>query len=101
MKLEDYQRLIRELSTKRGFDKDSAEDRMLILTEEVGELAKAIRQQRSRLTNGDHSERHDIESEMADVFWVLVALANLYDINLADAFEDKEKVNRQRFNENN
>ena len=99
MKLEDYQNLIKELSSKRGFDKDTAEDRMLILTEEVGELAKAIRQQRSRLKNGDHSKKHEIESEMTDVFWVLLALANLYDINLAEAFEAKEKVNRQRFNE--
>lgn len=99
MKLEDYQKLIKELSVRRGFDKDSAEDGMLILTEEVGELAKAIRQRHAYLKNGDHSKKHEIEGEMADVFWVLLALANLCDVDLANAFEAKEKINRQRFNE--
>ena len=101
MNLQEYQKLIKELCQKRGFDNDSVEEGMLLLTEEVGELAKSIRQQNSRLKNGDHSKKHDIEGEMADVFWVLLALANLCEVDLAKAFESKEKVNRQRFNEDN
>ncbi len=60
MNLQEYQKLIKELCQKRGFDNDSAEEGMLLLTEEVGELAKSIRQQNSRLKNGDHSKKHDM-----------------------------------------
>lgn len=72
---------------------------MTILTEEVGELAKIMAR-----TYGDQSfkdtEKHgDLGDEMADIFWVLLCLANQTGINLTDAFKKNiiKKTNRDRF----
>lgn len=82
----------------RGFGGQGAKEKMLLLLEEVGELAKAIRKEDAsssidyaRIMNYD-----SVESEVADVFIVLVSLCNLLHINLFDAFLEKEKVNVER-----
>ena len=59
---------------------------MAILTEEVGELARIMARR-----YGDQSEKPsdrgaDLGDEMADVLWVLVALANQTGVNLTEAF---------------
>lgn len=78
---------------------------LAILTEEVGELARII----SR-TYGDQSFKecdlpHSLADEMADVLWVLIALANQTGIDLEEAFEKNidKKTNRdhRRHLENN
>lgn len=58
---------------------------MAILTEEVGELARIMARR-----FGDQSEKasdasKDLGDEMADVLWVLVALANQTGIDLSEA----------------
>lgn len=76
---------------------------MACLTEEVGELARIIARK-----YGDQSfkagEHHDLSEEIADVFWVLVCLANQTGINLTDAFnkslEKKTKRDATRHKEN-
>ncbi len=76
---------------------------MACLTEEVGELARIIARK-----YGDQSfkagENHDLSEEIADVFWVLVCLANQTGINLTDAFnkslEKKTKRDATRHKEN-
>lgn len=60
---------------------------MTILTEEVGELARIMARR-----YGDQSEKpsdagKDLGDEMADVLWVLAALANQTGVNLSEAFE--------------
>ncbi len=59
---------------------------MVILTEEVGELARLMAR-----TYGDQSFKasdlnRDLGDEMADVLWVLVCLANQTGVNLTEAF---------------
>lgn len=59
---------------------------LAILTEEVGELARIMAR-----TYGDQSFKQsdlkaDLADEMADVFWVLIALANQTGVNLEEAF---------------
>ncbi len=99
MDLKDYQELIKKLCEERGYFADSTEETFLLLAEEVGELAKAIRQQ-SSLQNGDHSKKKDLEDELADVFWLTLALANKLDVDLETAFQNKEKTNQDRYNNN-
>ena len=58
---------------------------LAILTEEVGELARIIARK-----FGDQSEKPsdrgaDLGDEMADVLWVLMALANQTGVDLSDA----------------
>jgi len=41
--VKELQKYINDMIDIRGFDDETAQDTMLLLTEEVGELAKAIR----------------------------------------------------------
>ena len=69
---------------------------MTILTEEVGELARIMARR-----YGDQSEKpsdanRDLGDEMADVLWVLAALANQTGVNLSEAFERNLKKKTKR-----
>lgn len=68
---------------------------MACLTEEVGELARVVARK-----YGDQSfkpgETHDLSEEMADVLWVLLALANQTGVDLTAAFQKSiEKKTRR------
>lgn len=71
---------------------------MLLLTEEIGELAKAIRKSETKMAiNLSRIHHYDtVESEIADVFIVLLSLCNTMKINLTDAFLEKERINIER-----
>ncbi len=71
---------------------------MLLLIEEVGELAKALRKNKVNMPI-DKEKRfveESIEEEIADVFIVLVGLCNKLNISLKDCFVDKEEKNSRR-----
>ena len=93
--LQDYQALIKELVVARGFDKETVSEVFTLLVEEVGELAKAIRKSNGQ-KYGEHSRQHEVEEELADVFWLLIDLANRLEVDLAKAFKDKETINQTR-----
>lgn len=71
---------------------------MLMLVEEVGEVAKAIRKDKAKMgiDRNKIGNYDSIESEIADVFIVLVALCNVLDVDLFTALKDKEKENIDR-----
>ena len=78
MKISEFQQQIRETY----FDRDhrrGVEKNFLWFTEEVGELAEAIRKR----------DKTGIEEEMADVLAWLSTLANLLEIDLEKAVEKK------------
>lgn len=60
---------------------------MAVLTEEVGEVARVIAR-----TDGEQSNRGgqklDLADELADVLWVLAAIANQHGIDLTEAFRN-------------
>lgn len=95
MQLNEYQELIAKLVKERGYDKELPSEVFLLLVEEVGELGKAIRKS-SGMKVSDHSKKHQIEHELADVFWLVIDIANRFDIDLASAFAEKEKINQKR-----
>ena len=68
---------------------------MLLLLEETGELAKAIRKTIPEASvDYERIENYtDIEEEVADVFIVLVSICNRLNINLYDAIIKKEEKN--------
>ncbi|MBS1753877.1 MAG: nucleotide pyrophosphohydrolase [Ferruginibacter sp.] len=75
-----------------------------ILMEEVGELSRLMVR-----TYGDQSfkksdEGKEIADEMADVFWVLLCLANQTGVDLTDAleknFEKKNARDKERHRQN-
>lgn len=58
---------------------------MAVLTEEVGELARVMARK-----YGDQSfkpgEKENIDEEIADIFWVLLCIANQTGVDLTQAF---------------
>ena len=69
---------------------------MVILTEEVGELARVIARTYGEQSFKDSDKCKDLGDEMADVLWVLICLANQTGIDLTEAFEKniRKKTNR-------
>jgi len=76
VEIQKFQGLIRDIYYKKDANR-GIEGTFLWLTEEVGELARAIRQ-------GVHEEQKE---EFADVFAWLVSLASLCDVDLDQAIE--------------
>lgn len=96
--LKEIQGYVGTCLSLRGFDGQGPKEKMLLLSEEVGELAKAIRKEDSS-SSIDHqriANYDSVESEVADVFIVLVSLCNLFHIDLYDAFRAKEAINTSR-----
>jgi len=70
-----------------------------ILMEEVGELARIIARKYGEQSFKESDKKHELADEMADVFWVLICLANQTGVNLTDAFhKNLEKKTIRDFN---
>jgi NTP pyrophosphatase (non-canonical NTP hydrolase) len=93
--LSDYHQLIRELIVERGFHTETVPEVFMLFLEEAGEFAKAARKV-SGITTDKNSKVHNVEEEAADVFWLLIDLCNRLDIDLEQAFRNKEAKNQQR-----
>ena len=61
----------------------------------IGELFKAIRKQQKMRVDGK-SVIGSVDEELADILIYLCSIANRLDIDLEQAFRDKEEVNKQR-----
>ena len=93
----DYQNYIKELAAERGWDKNSPLEIFLLFSEEIGELAKAIRNRMNLYHEPDKKHKeNELEHEFADVFSYLLDLANQFDIDLDKAFRDKDEENKKR-----
>lgn len=93
--LRDLQDYYGRMAALRGFTGETAQDTMLLLTEEVGELARAIRK-RVHLARADQSSE-DPGAELADVQLYVLHLANVIGVDLAEAVVAKELVNHARY----
>ena len=89
------QAYIRKVVRLRGFDDESLRDVVLLLVEEVGELAKAVRRHIG-LKVDLGNDRKMIAHEVADCFIYLLDIANLAEIDLDDAFRAKEEMNTKK-----
>lgn len=96
--VDDVQEYIRKVITLRGFANQRVQDKMLLLLEETGELAKAIRKTlpEASIDYNKIENYTNIEEEIADVFIVLISICNELNINLYDAIINKEKNNVER-----
>lgn len=96
--LTEVQEYIRKVITIRGFGEQSIEQQLLLLLEEVGELAKSIRKEKTDMCIDKTKMRNydTVESEIADVFIVLTSICNSLNINLFDAIKEKEIINITR-----
>lgn len=85
-KLSDFQEHIKSVCKEFGWENNNHLEIFLLFSEEVGELAKAIRKH-----TGLHSKTVDsnIEEEVADVFNYLLDFANYFGIDLEQAYRKK------------
>jgi len=91
--LAQIQAYIKQVLPMRGINAQSVHHSLLLLCEEVGELAKAIRKNTVGMSYDKHSDFDSAESELADILIVICEIANTLNIDLHDAFIAKEKVN--------
>ncbi|RZS81221.1 dUTP diphosphatase [Pigmentiphaga kullae] len=94
-RLSYFQKYVAETEKERGFDKETALEKCLLLGEEVGELFKAVRQHKGIKTDPS-SDTHEIGNELADILNFVFALANRFDVDLAEAYAHKETLNSVR-----
>ena len=96
--LPEIQNYIKEVIRIRGFAGQEIEKTMLLLLDEVGELAKSIRKNATNMNIDKNKLNHydTIESEIADVFIVLNSVCNKLNIDLYKALKDKEEENIKR-----
>lgn len=80
----------------RGWASEGPTECMLLLTEEMGELARSIRRY-AALSRHGANESENAAEELADVQLYVVHLANILGVDLATAVTDKEHKNLQRF----
>jgi NTP pyrophosphatase (non-canonical NTP hydrolase) len=93
--LSALQSYYRRIAARRGWADESARDTMLLITEEVGELARAVRKSEGLARDGGFAGV-DAAEELADVQLYLVHLANALGIDLATAVSNKEQLNAAR-----
>jgi NTP pyrophosphatase (non-canonical NTP hydrolase) len=94
--LPELQQYVKDLCRERGWDKDSHLEKFLLFSEEVGELAKAMRKESGLYLEKNRLPGDSLAEEFADVFSYLLDLANYFNVDLEKAFRDKEKVNAGR-----
>jgi len=82
---------------QRGFN-NTSRDIVLLLVEEVGELAKSIRKSIGLKIDQQKTEKYPaVEEEIADVFFHLLGLCNVLDVDLFKALKNKALKNETRF----
>ena len=96
--ISNIQNYIKKILKIRGFSNETVSDKLLLLIEEVGELAKAIRKFEGKiLIDNKRIENYtSVSDEIADVFIILLSICNILDMDLFEIFVEKERVNIQR-----
>lgn len=95
--LKDLQKYIKDIGEERGWDKNTHLEIFLLMSEEIGELAKAVRNYSGLYAeDAKASKKFELEEEFADVFNYLLDLANYFNIDLEKAFREKDLANSKR-----
>ena len=94
--VKDLQKYIKDMIETRGF-KNSLLERMVLLTEEIGELAKEVRKTDNNLSIDINKEYNSsLENEITDVFICLMGMCELIDMDIVEGLKNKEKINFER-----
>lgn len=104
MLIKDAQNIVDQWIQKYGVRYFDVKTNMIVLTEEVGEMARVIARQYGEQSIKD-GEILNLEEEIADVLWVLICIANQTGIDLTEALnksiekKTKRDSNRHKRNE--
>ena len=87
-------RYLQEYIRSKDYHPELADKYFLKLSEEIGELACAMRK---NLRPADEGQiKGTIEEELWDVMYYAIAIANLYDIDLEQVIRLKEAVSNEK-----
>lgn len=98
MTIEEAQKQVDDWIKTYGVRYFSELTNMVILTEEVGELARIIARKYGEQSFKKSDENRNLGDEMADILWVLICLANQTGVNLTEAFEKNMLKKTERDN---
>ena len=101
--LNNYKNETTELCIRKGWDKSNIHLVWLLLTEEVGELASAIRHHTKhyRKPNVKKGNGIDVVMEMGDVFNYLFQLAGMLNIDMDDMWmKQMVKAGKKTYTQN-
>ena len=93
--LKQLQKYIWQMNIERGFNTEDASNKLVMLIEEVGELAKAVRKI-AGLKFADSTKQTELSEELADVQIVLLGMASLLNVDMFEAVKAKEAKNSKR-----
>lgn len=94
--VEDLQKYIKDMIEVRKF-RTSLLERMCLLTEEIGELAKEVRKTDKNLfIDVDKNYNSNLENEITDVFICLMGMCELLDMDIVEGLKNKEEINFKR-----
>lgn len=104
MELKEAQQVVDQWIQTTGVRYFNELTNMAMLTEEVGEVARIISRKYGE-QSFKQGDKTDLDDELADVFFVLVCLANQTGVDLEDAFkrnlEKKNNRDKDRHKQNN
>ncbi|MBO0474577.1 hypothetical protein IGL98_000533 [Enterococcus sp. DIV0840] len=107
MKLQHYQEWISEFYKKRGWYELNSFIRVGFLSEETGEVARAVRAIEIGRDRPDEEEKtteslvQDLTEELGDVLDNIFILADKYDIRFEDILTSHKQKLEERFSEKN
>ena len=94
--LKAFQEYYRRAAMQRGYAKENAQDTLLLMVEEVGELARAIRKREKLVRHGSYKNSNEAH-ELADIFLYVVHMANVLGLDLGSVVKEKESINVEKF----
>lgn len=86
---------LQEYIKAKDYKPELKKDYFLKLSEEVGELAEAIRKE--ILYKDNDSVKGTIDEEIWDVIYYALAIANCYGIDVENTIKIKEKINNEKY----
>jgi|TARA_B110000211_G_scaffold69546_1_gene80310 NTP pyrophosphatase (non-canonical NTP hydrolase) len=96
-----YKKETEKVCKSKGWDRAGVDTVWLLLTEEFGELASAIRQHKNtfKKMNLKKDRGTDVMMEMGDVFSYLFQLAHMLNVDLDKMWEEhRYKMNTKKYN---
>ena len=89
MSLNYYKAETERVCKLKGWDRAAIDTVWLLLTEEVGEVARIIARRYGEQSEKESDKDKDLGEELADVVFVVLCLANQTGIDLQTAFDKK------------
>ncbi len=89
-------RYLQQYIKAKDFKPELKEGYFMKLVEEVGELAEVIRNNQRYRSDRNKTIKGTIEEELYDVLYYVIALANVFNVDLEECCRLKEEINKER-----